>query len=262
MPIETLAPTLGKKCGRRERAGRRDAGAAVFRSSRSIAYATVKGIPTFGTPALFAELRKNEGLGRSVTHASGSSRAGGRADDSGCPKGAEEGNVSACARSVCTCASAIVPCSGDASFARSFGPCTSNPTALRGASLGGGAFGSASRLGKLARARRTSTGVVTSGRSAARRVSPLPRGRRRGTSEKEGGHGLRPCEVRELGFGCPHVVCSLQKSTGDVGSRIRSVNALQKERSEPSEQGSSSQHAPATPARASGERTLAGRPHR
>lgn len=56
-------------------------------------------------------------------------------------------------------------CSGDASFARSFDPCASILTLLRGASLGGGAFEAASRLGKLARARRTSTGVVTSGRT-------------------------------------------------------------------------------------------------
>jgi hypothetical protein len=38
------------------------------------------------------------------------------------------------------------------------------------------------------------------GRSAARHVSPLPRGRRRGTKEKEGGRGLRPCEDRSSGL--------------------------------------------------------------
>jgi hypothetical protein len=37
----------------------------------------------------------------------------------------------------------------------------------------------------------------TFGRSAARRVSPLSQGRRRGTSEQEGGRGLRPSEENE-----------------------------------------------------------------
>jgi len=46
---------------------------------------------------------------------------------------------------------------------------------------------------------------------------------------------------QELGFGCSHVVVQLQKSVGDVWSRIRSANALQKERSGSSEQGPSSE---------------------
>jgi len=42
----------------------------------------------------------------------------------------------------------------------------------------------ASRLGKLAQARGTSTGAFVIGRRAARRVSPLPQGRGRDTSKK------------------------------------------------------------------------------
>jgi len=61
-----------------------------------------------------------------------------------------------------------------------------------------------------------------------------------GASEKEGGRGLRPCENQEPRFGCPHVVCMLQKSVGDDWPRISSFTALQKERSGSSEQGSSS----------------------
>lgn len=49
-----------------------------------------------------------------------------------------------------------------------------------------------------------------------------------------------PARIRELGFGCPHVDCMLQKSVGDVWSQIGSANALQKERSGSSEQGPSS----------------------
>lgn len=48
----------------------------------------------------------------------------------------------------------------------------------------GGAFESVSRSGKLAQARGTGTEVGTSGRSAARRVSPLPQGRSRVMRQK------------------------------------------------------------------------------
>jgi hypothetical protein len=105
--------------------------------------------------------------------------------------------------------------------------------------VGGGALESVSRSGKPAQAGGTGTEVGTSGRCAARRASPLPQGRKRGASEKEGGRGLRPCEDRELRFGCPHVVMQLQKSVGGVWSRISSANALQKERSGSSERGPS-----------------------
>jgi hypothetical protein len=149
-------------------------------------------------------------------------------------------------RDLCACTrhrherSSHVP--GDASFARSFDPCTLILTMLRGASFGGGALESASRLGKLGQPRRTNTGVGTGGRSAARRVSPLPQGRGRDTSKKRKEIEVSvPARIQELGFGCPHVVVQLQKSVGDVWPRISSANALQKERSGSSERGSSSE---------------------
>jgi len=80
-----------------------------------------------------------------------SSRDRTRADDSGCPEDAEEGNaVGMRAQSACTRRrhERSLHAPGDASFARSFDPCTSILTMLRGASLGGGAFEEASRLGK------------------------------------------------------------------------------------------------------------------
>jgi len=119
----------------------------------------------------------------------------------------------------------------DASFTRSFGPCTLILTMLRGESHGGGASEGASRSGKPAQAGTTGTGAFTNERSAARRVSPLPQGRRRDTSRK--GRRLRSPSLRgsqEPGFSCSHVVVQLQKSVGDVWSRISSANALQKER--------------------------------
>jgi hypothetical protein len=155
------------------------------------------------------------------------------------------GTPSACApQSVCTqrrherSSQAL----GDASFARSFDPCTLILTMLRGESFGGGAFDSASRLGKLGQPRGTNTGAETSGRSAARHVSPIPQGRGRDTRRK--GWRSRPPSLRglkSLGFSCPHVEVQLQKSIGDVWPRISSANALQKERSGSSERRSSSE---------------------
>jgi hypothetical protein len=67
------------------------------------------------------------------------------------------------------------PCrrSGDASFTRSEDPCTSILTTHRAKARWWGAD-ETSRLGKLAQAGGTNTGVVVSGRSAARRVSIAP----------------------------------------------------------------------------------------
>jgi len=112
----------------------------------------VKDILVFWKAAPFAGGRRNEDLDRSASHAAVSPAAGRRADDSGCPKGAEEGNVVGMRHK------AYAPDAGtrdrrmrygDASFARSFDPCTLILTMLRGESFGGGALGLASRLGKL-----------------------------------------------------------------------------------------------------------------
>jgi len=92
MPNQSTLPSLGKKCGRREREsrreGRREQFLRVIVPSRVVA---VKGIPAFWKALLFAGQCRNEGLGRSV---SGHRflRCSKRADDSGCPKVAEEGN--------------------------------------------------------------------------------------------------------------------------------------------------------------------------
>jgi hypothetical protein len=120
----------------------------------------------------------------------------------------------------------------DASFARSFDPCSSILTTHGGVKsvVRGGAFDSASRLGKTHASGRNLHWGRANGRCAARRVTPLPQGRGRVTSEKEGGRGLRPCEDSEPRFQRSHVVFQLQKSVGDDWPRISSANALQKER--------------------------------
>jgi hypothetical protein len=166
-----------------------------------------------------------------------------RADDSGCPKGAEEGNVV----SVRHKAHALDECSNhcisieDASFARSFDTCTSILTTHRGARLGGGADDSASRLGKPTEVGETCTGVertdvarlaachcfrkgvdVTRRRKGRRSRSPSLRG------SKSSGQVARTS------------IETLQKSLGAIWPRISSANALQKERTGSSEQGPSS----------------------
>jgi hypothetical protein len=100
---------------------------------------------------------------------------------------------------------------------------------LAGIHVRGDAFETASRSCKPVKAGGTGTGAGASGRSAARRVSPLSKGRKRGTSEKEGGQGLRPCEeTRVVGLDARTSEMQLQKSVGGVWSQIRSANALSK----------------------------------
>ena len=84
-----------------------------------------------------------------------------RADDNGCPKGAKEGNAVSMrhkAHALDGCRNHCIPFE-DASFAWSFDSCTSILTTHRGASFGGGAVDSASRLGKPTEVGETSTGV-------------------------------------------------------------------------------------------------------
>ena len=110
------------------------------------------------------------------------------------------------------------------------------------ATLGGGASAPASRMGKLTQVRGTITGADTDGRSAARRGPPLSQGRRRGSSEKEEGRGLRPCEdPGESGFGCPHVEVQLQKSVGDGRASNKLGKRAPKRAAGSSERGSSSE---------------------
>jgi len=92
------------------------------------------------------------------------------------------------------------------------------------------AVGSVSRSGKPAQAGGTGTEVGTNGRMrGSPRVTASPREKVvRDASEKEGGHGLRPCEETRAPVGV-RTSCSLQKSAGRVWSRISSHAALQKE---------------------------------
>jgi len=203
----------------------------------------VEGILVVWKAALFAGRRRNEGLGRSVV-GSGFLSLSRRAGDSGCPEVCRGGERRrAYALQACAPAQAreIVACAPvDASFARSFDPCASILT-MHGTPKNVFVVGRALRHHGWANPLRvggTNTGAGPFGRSAARRVSPLSQGRQRGTSEKEGGRGLRPCEDQESRL-VVRTSCLLQKSAGDLWSRISSAHALQKERSGSSERGPS-----------------------
>jgi hypothetical protein len=138
------------------------------------------------------------------------------------------------AREIVACARETRPSLGPSTRARQSSLCT-----LR--KRGGGALELASRLGKPAQAGGTSTGASLAdvARLATCHSSTQVEGR--GTQEKEGGRGLRPCEDQEPRLGCSHVDVTLQKSVGGVWPRISSANALQKERSGSSERGPSSE---------------------
>ena len=95
---------------------------------------------------------------------------------------------------------------------------------------GGEAFTEASRSGKPAQA---GTNRHRGHRERTMRGSPRATASARelrGTSEKEGGHGLRPCEDRRARVWLLARRTQLQKSSGDEWSRISSTHALQKER--------------------------------
>jgi hypothetical protein len=117
-----------------ERAGAKAGGSNPFAHMIPSRGVTVKGILVFWKAAPFAGRRRNEGLGRSAIVSWVSSRGTMRADDSGCPEDAEEGNVRQHAPQSARTRrrherSSHAP--GDASFARSFDPCTSILTMLR-----------------------------------------------------------------------------------------------------------------------------------
>jgi hypothetical protein len=76
-----------------ERAGAKAGESNLSRTVTPSRVVTVKGILVFWKAALFAGRRRNEGLGRSALQIAVSPATCRRADDSGCPEDAEEGNA-------------------------------------------------------------------------------------------------------------------------------------------------------------------------
>ena len=168
----------------------------------------MKDILVIWKAALFAGCRWNDGLGRSADLRWVSPHCRVRADDSGCPKDAEEGNVVSMRHRAYARGTAQSLRVLRGRVLRSvLRPVHVNPHYTPRRKLRWWGDGPASRMGKPAQAGGTITGVGSDGRSAARRSSPLlARGGSVVSTEKEGDRGLRPCEDQELGFGCSHVV--------------------------------------------------------
>jgi len=184
----------------------------------------VEGILIHGKPATFAGCRKNVGLGRSVASAGDSTQAGRRTGDNGMSSGRmRRGTSSACARRTHSSrqnAQKALSALEDTSFTRSRDPCTSIGTQLQ-----------------RRKSREVSRAVWYRGRANLRKQEePAPRSNPsdearlaarhriarqramvvRDASEKEGGHGHRPCEETRTRVGSSVRRMQLQKSAGSI----------------------------------------------
>lgn len=161
--------------------------------------------------APFAGRRKNVDLGRLVVVRSGSSEACGLTDDKGCSSGAEEGNVvgprpKMRGQPMRGRRNALAP--GDASFARSEGPCTSIVAQRSGGKPSGGhAVSVASRSGKPRQLGGTGTGA--DGESDGARLDACRRSSQGNSAVREKRKAVAavvPSRSRESGSKCSHVV--------------------------------------------------------
>jgi len=163
----------------------------------------------------------------------GSSCSVRRADDSGCPKVAEEGNAvahapqSACTRRRHEKSSHVL---GRRVLRSVLRPVHVNPHYAPGASWVVGRSDTHHGWENPRKWEKPTLGRMGTDVARLAACHSLAQVKGRGTREKEGGRGLRPCEDQEPRLGCSHVVETLQKSVGDVWPRISSANALQKER--------------------------------
>jgi hypothetical protein len=128
-PSKTQSTSVWKKCGRREREsrreGRRDYSLRVSTPSRVV---TVKDILVVWKAALFAGRRRNEDLGRSVERCGyppASDAAPMTADVRRTPRRGTPSRMRHKAYAPDARTRNRRMCSGDASFTRSFDPCTS-----------------------------------------------------------------------------------------------------------------------------------------
>jgi len=212
----TLPPAMGATCGRREREA--DTGNGEEQSFHVLVVATVEGTLVHGRSVAFAGCRRNVGLGRSVLSVVGLVPLQTVAPaTAGVLWKNEEGNVVGVRQ-----AHALVVADAQKAPARSgTRPSLSPETRARLSSLnpqresvGGwrGQFGIA--VGQTCASRKNRhRGRVerTQARLAARHRFSCLRSRQlekvvRDASEKEGGHGHRPCEETRVPERCPYVV--------------------------------------------------------
>jgi hypothetical protein len=189
-PIKNTLPILGRKCGRRERESRREGRREQSlrdRHQNPPRVVMVEGILVFWKAALFAGRRRNEGLGRSAGRSGYLPAAGGAPMTADVRRAPRRGTPSACAttrmhrpqaREIVACEHGTRPSLGPSTRARRSSLCSA------GESPGGGAPSETSRSGKPSQEGGTGTGASESGRSAARRASPLPQGRGRDAMKK------------------------------------------------------------------------------
>jgi hypothetical protein len=187
MPNQSTVPNLGTKCGRRERESRREGRREQsLRDNYSFACRDGERHPGFpeGGALRGASSERRPRSVRALQRVSPRNRH--RADDNGCPKDAKEGNVVGMRHKAYALDGCRNHCISfeDASFAWSFDPCTSILTMHRGASFGGGATDSASRLGKPTEVGETSTGVERTDVARLAACHSFPQGKGRGTSRK------------------------------------------------------------------------------
>jgi hypothetical protein len=228
MPIKDTVPTWGK-CGRRERESRREG-----RREQSLRESLLH--VSWRSKASWFPRRRRSSRGdvETVTLVGPCSCVGflprrSRADDSGCPEDAEEGNVVAHApQSSCNRRrhERSSHAHGRRVLRSVLRPVLVDPHYTRGVKSvdRGGAFGSASRLGKTRASGKNQHWGQTNGRCAARRVTPIPQGRGRVTSEKEEGLGLRPCEDERVRV----PALAHRVSVAEVGRRRLASNKLGK----------------------------------
>jgi len=159
---------------------------------------TVKDILVFWKAAPFAGGRRNEDLGRSVSQAAVSPAASRRADDSGCPEGAEEGNVVGMraikrmhptqAREIVASAQGTRPSLGPSTRARRSSLCSAAKASEVGRSIRHhGWANSGNREEPALGSRRTDVARLATCHRF-REGEGVPR------EEKDGGRGLPPCE--------------------------------------------------------------------
>lgn len=190
----------------------------------------VKGIPVRGKPVPFAGRRRNVSLGRSTSSAGVSSLVGASTGDSGCPEGAEEGNVvgvrpfKAYALDARAIAKTPLAPQEDASFTRSSDPCASIVTThRRGNSFGGGAVLAVSQSGKPSQGGGTGGGVVETGRMHGSPLGTAPaRERALPSQNRKVVEAIVPARNGSRSS-CPHVEVT---QFAEVGRRHLASNKL------------------------------------
>jgi len=172
------------------------------------------------------------GLGRSAYVSRGFLPGRERTGDSGCPEDAEEGNVVS-VRHKAYAPGTKGPKSqsplGDASFARSSGPCASIVTKLRRRKPAG-VTRSVRYRGRVNPCKREEP-TPGSGRTDAVRLAACHRFREEGSVARKKRKEVKasvPARIKSPGW-CPHVVTQLQKSSGERLVSNKLGSALQKE---------------------------------